>query len=123
MSGGLDRNGDLKDHHSLEAGADPQLSVFNSVLLDGDGRETRFMWRARQILNRRIPADAAGEATYRLPRPAASQGPLRIHARLLFRALPPYTLREHGLEDRLPYLPTFVVDQAELAVPLPPGGR
>ena len=117
-SGELDQNDDLKDHHSIiEPGADPQLALWNSVLLDAQGDETPFMWRARNQESRRIPAQGTSDALYRFNRP--SVGPLRVHARLQFRALPPYTLRERGLDERLPFLEIFTVDEAEITIPLP----
>jgi hypothetical protein len=113
-SGLLDANGDLGDHHSPQP--DPHLALWNSTMRDGQGEETRFMWRAASQENRRIPADEARQVVFRLARPAV--GPLAVHAWLRFRALPAYTLRERGLEDRLPLLPLFTVDEAELVIPL-----
>jgi hypothetical protein len=110
-SGELDANGDLKNRQM-----DPQLALWNSTFLDAQGEETPFMWRANAQESRRIPANGAGEALYRFLRPGS--GPLRVHARLLFRAVPPYTLRAHGLDEHLPFLEIFTVDEAEITIAL-----
>lgn len=114
MSGALDASQDLMGN-----GDDPQLALWQSTLLDAGGAPTPFGWRAQAVVSRSIPAESASTALYRFPRPGGP-GPLRVEARLRFRALSPRPLRSRGLADRVSLLPLFTIDAADLTIALSP---
>lgn len=108
-SGQRDSSGDLLDFHSREApGGDAQLVSFRDRLLDGEGREVTFFWRAKSLDVRSLKPLEERTVRYSVPTPADLLGArLRVRVRLLYRPFPPYALRELGLEELAEQVPVW----------------
>jgi hypothetical protein len=117
VSGDLDANGDLRDHHSEIDQGDTQLALFNTRLIDEHGDETPFMWRAVQVESRLIRAFGQRTVRYGIEVPPDVRWPLTVEATLRFRAIPPYTLRELALDHLAERVPVFEMTRATLNVP------
>jgi nitrate/TMAO reductase-like tetraheme cytochrome c subunit len=113
-SGDLDGNGDLRDAWSeLDPGGDPYVtrgdSVFRSYLYDAEGQPTfDFIGAATGVVDRTLPA--GGSRTIRYTYEGVAVPPLTVEARVLYRAYPPFLLRELGIAERdVLALPIFTV--------------
>ncbi len=109
-SGLLDRNGDLRNHHSEEVASgtlplDSDLALFHGVA-KRDGQEVPFFWEADVVENNTIPAFAAETVRYTIPENLA-QGIFELSVRLRFRSFPPYIFRAIGQEALLDELLIF----------------
>ncbi len=113
-TGYLDPNQDLYDKHSeyVKAGEpkDTHLVLYNGTGYR-NGVETPFFWEADAIENRTIPAFESRDAVYDIPASQLfdSQG-VDVHVRLLFRAMPPWLLRDLGHEELVEKLPLFEME-------------
>jgi nitrate/TMAO reductase-like tetraheme cytochrome c subunit len=113
-SGDLDANGDLRDAWSeLDPGGDPYVtrgdSVFRSYLFDADGEPTfDFIGAAVRVVDRTLASGEERTVTYGFDAPAVP--PLTVEARLLYRAYPPFLLRDLGIAERdVLSLPIFTI--------------
>jgi hypothetical protein len=122
-SGDLDAQGDLRNHHSELDQGDAQLALFNTRLIDENGDETPFMWRAARVESRLIRAFGQRTERYGIEVPPGVAWPLTVEATLRFRAIPPYTLRELGLDHLVERVPIFDMARATLTVPAVSGSR
>jgi hypothetical protein len=112
-SGQLDANSDLMDQHSaLNPNADPDLAVFRQIMRDENGKEVLFFWQAKTVENNLIPALGERTASYDIKLPANISGEITLDVALRFRTLPPYFLRELGLNDLVAKVP--IVDMASM---------
>lgn len=111
-TGTLDANGDLRDAWSdLAPYSDADLMTLGSSFTDGTGAPTLFSWQAADHTSRAISPGYARTFTLFVPVPQDA-GELTLEARLRFRPIPPHLLRKTGLEDLIPEVPTYDVDQA-----------
>jgi hypothetical protein len=94
-SGALDAEDDLI--------RDPDLAFFGARLLDANGEQTFFTWRATGIdESKLLQFGESREASYSVVVPPGTPGPLSVEAALRFRPLPPALVRDLGLERLLP---------------------
>ncbi|MGH7491005.1 MAG: multiheme c-type cytochrome [bacterium] len=121
QSGQIDANGDLMDQHSvLNPNADPDLVIFRQTLRDENGKEVLFFWQAKKVENNQIPLFSSQQAIYRIPVPREVTGPVSLEAKLRFRSLPPYFLRELKLGDLAAKIPTIDMAQAQGTIAVDP---
>lgn len=110
MSGGLDDNSDLQNHHSEYVASQALPVDSNLVLFKGtpysNSEETLFFWEADSISSHTIAPFETKSFEYRIPN-AGSAGPLQLRARLRFRSFPPYLLRTLDLEPLIDKLRIF----------------
>lgn len=100
VTGGLDAAGDLCDRWStLAPNTDPDLVVIGSTLLDEQGQPELYSWRAHGHESNALAPMSARDYRFSPHIPGGLEGPLTITARLHFRALPPFLLRELGLDE------------------------
>ena len=116
-TGQLDANGDLMDQHStLDPDGDPHLAIYRQTLYGEDGKEVLFFFQAKRVENDMIPLFSSRTANYDMPLPAAAAGELTLEAKLRFRSLPPYFLRELGLDELVAKVPIVDMEQAQRKV-------
>jgi hypothetical protein len=95
-----------------EAGEIAEGAVrYGVVVADADGNPTPKFWlAASKVLDHRIPPKETVTETYSVPIPADAAGPLKVRARLRYRAASPVLLREMMGPDVRVDLP--IVDMA-----------
>ena len=95
VSGRLDANGDLP--------SDADLVKFGAVMRDAAGAPTFFTWRAVSIDETGLlqPGETR-HASWTVPIPGGTAGPLTVEARLRFRPVSPAMVRMLGLDRLLP---------------------
>jgi hypothetical protein len=113
QSGALDEHGDLYDRlHPDGERVDPELVRFGSYLHDASDALTELPWRARS-LEKHVLRPLESETLRRnVTLPDDVQLPLRVRARLRFRAFSPRLLRSLALAALVPGL--HAVDLVEL---------
>ena len=120
-SGDLDVDGDLRDRWSKAAQYnDDDLVSFSSTLLDRDGNPTLFPWKAVEHRHASIAPQQARTATYFVPIPKATNGPLTVRAKLQFRPYPPHLLRLLGLPTAGPRVAVTTIATAEATIGVTP---
>ena len=124
-SGLLDPNGDLRTRGSeyVERGLlppDTALVLFNGTAFRF-GQMTDFFFDADAIINRTIPPHEARYARYTLPQSLLQNAvELRLSARILMRAFPPFVLRKFGHGALVERLPIFTVKSLSEKIQLAP---
>lgn len=136
-TGTFDENGDLRDYnpkHSTRPGSDPQLIVWNQVMVDDPTRDdpnstapvkpVTFPWQASWVQDHLVPAD--GTDTEYLDLSALPAGTYTASVRLRFRSFPMYFLRalegeENGNldPDVKTRVPITEMNTAELSFSIP----
>jgi len=112
-SGTLDERGDLKQEnpeHTLEPGADPQLTVYRQKMIfdpsledptdTTEPHEVDFLWQPNTFEENLVPAGGVTKPAYDLSELPA--GEYDVSIRMLFRSFPPHLLRklvDEGLLD------------------------
>jgi len=100
-------SGQLGETGEIAEGA----TKYGVVVADADGNPTPKFWlAASKLLDHRIPPQETVTETYTVPVPADAAGPLKVRARLRYRAASPKLLRETMGPDAEVDLP--VVDMA-----------
>lgn len=122
VSGDVDPNGDVRDHHSEYVQAkllplDSQLVVFRGVPLR-NGKEIPFFWEADAVLDRTIPPFESRHVVFRIPPLQTNSPTVHLSVRLLFRSFPPYLLRKIGLGSLVSKLVTFEMERYEVFLPV-----
>lgn len=102
QTGGLDANGDLRNHYSeLDPYGDQDLITLTSGLINGLGEPELFPWLAAEHISNSLSPLYRRTYTLFVPTTGAAAGPLQISARLRFRSHAPYLLRALGLSHLL----------------------
>jgi nitrate/TMAO reductase-like tetraheme cytochrome c subunit len=119
-SGLTDPNGDLRDHHSEfvkrgELPLDTALTLFRGIPLDAQGQELTFFWEAKSVQKNTIEAFRSHTSEYFWTAPQSGMM-VEVRAKLRYRALPPYFLREIGLPELQDELLIFPVDSASTII-------
>ncbi|MCB9680427.1 MAG: hypothetical protein H6733_03070 [Alphaproteobacteria bacterium] len=118
-TGTLDDRGDLRNYWStLDPYGDHDLITLGAAFTDAHGDPELFPWSAEELTSTALPPLHDRTFTVFVPTTPTTPGPIAVRARLLFRQLPPYLLRELGLSDALPFLEVLTVDEATLTVTL-----
>lgn len=116
-TGDLDAQGDLRNYWSdLDPFGDEDLITLSSGLTDHGGDPTLFPWVAIEHTSPAIPARHDKTWTLFVPTTETTPGPIRIEAKLRFRAYGPYLLRAVGLDALIDRLQIIDVDTADLVV-------
>jgi hypothetical protein len=120
-SGLLDGNGDLRDNNSDEVKRglvpkDNDLNLYNAILYRHGVEGASFINADAQI-TKTIPPAGVRYATYFItPAMKAANTNLNVRMRLLFRAIPPYTMRAIGLEHLLDRLLVFTMEESSAEI-------
>jgi hypothetical protein len=121
-SGHLNNNKDLYDFYidPLEE-EDPDLIIFNTVLYDAEGDSglrNVSVERMAYMSDYTIPTNGSKIVTYKIPIPENMSNSLNFSARLRFRALPPFFLRElvPGYDETK--LTIFDIDSTAIVIPV-----
>ena len=121
-SGHLNENKDLFDFYIDPSNQeDPDLTIFNTVLYNaaGDsGLRNVSVERMAYMSDYTIPTSGSKIVTYEIPVPENASDTINISARLRFRALPPFYLRElvPGADESK--LTIFDLDSVTIKIPI-----
>jgi len=112
-SGHLDENGDIYDFITDPSKSiDPQLNLFNTILYDAAGDSGASVENMAWVNDYTLPTNGSRTVNYSIDLSSAppDAGSINISVRLLFRALPPYLLRNLNLNDEIEQLIIWEID-------------
>ena len=110
--GGLDSQGNVAK--------DPEgrTVIYRTEVHDAAGKDTTLFWNTvKKVSDRRIPPLAS--VVERFPLPAKARGAVKVTARLLYRSVPPWGLKEAGLSPEQFKVPVLTMAQARQTLTFP----
>lgn len=123
VSGNLDDNKDLLNHHSefVANGSVPEdvdLTIYNGTAYNM-GEETLFFWEADSVINNSIPPFESRSTNYNIAGPFYSSS-IEIGVRLRFRSFPPYLFRAIDQDGLISNLEIFDMDDFSQTIMVTP---